>query len=246
MSPHIERTPPYMQVVEHFRKQIVEGVLKDGDRVPAVRQIAEDWNLAHATAAKVLATLRGDGLVESQPGVGTIVRGRVHRGAADRALRMLTTGKIYAPGEYAVIKSAGLAPAPAHIAEILGIAEGADAVRRVRVTHDETGPVSASTSWFIGSMADDVPALLTPERIPGGTPSVIHEATGRRIHVVDERKTVDVANASHSEDLGIEEGTPVLLGLNTYRDEVGEPIEVGESVAGPGRWFHSRYEVPND
>uniref|UniRef100_UPI0031DF4803 GntR family transcriptional regulator n=1 Tax=Streptomyces hawaiiensis TaxID=67305 RepID=UPI0031DF4803 len=72
MSPQIERTPPYMQVVQHFRKQIVNGDLKDGDRLPAVRQIAEDWNLAHATAAKVLATLRADGLAEALPGVGTL------------------------------------------------------------------------------------------------------------------------------------------------------------------------------
>ncbi|WP_329449421.1 GntR family transcriptional regulator (plasmid) [Streptomyces sp. NBC_01426] len=246
MSPRIERTPPYMQVVEHFRKQIVDGVLKDGDRIPAVRQIAEDWNLAHATAAKVLATLRGDGLVESRPGVGTIVRGRVHRSAADRALRMLTTGKIYAPGEYAVIKSAGLAPAPANIAEALGIEEGAQAVQRVRVTHDETGPISASTSWFSGDMAEVAPALLTTERIPGGTPSVIEEATGRRTHVVEERKTVGIADAAQAQALGVEVGSPILVGLNTYRDADGEPIEVGESVAGPGRWFYNRYEVTGD
>ncbi|WP_031186669.1 GntR family transcriptional regulator, partial [Streptomyces sp. NRRL S-1896] len=120
MSPRIERTPPYMQVVQHFRKQIVEGELQDGDRLPSVRQIAEEWNLAHATASKVLATLRGDGLAESQQGVGTVVRARVHRSAADRALRMLSTGKIYAPNEYAVITAAGLAVAPSHIAEALG------------------------------------------------------------------------------------------------------------------------------
>ncbi|CAM5251189.1 hypothetical protein SXANM310S_00016 [Streptomyces xanthochromogenes] len=243
MAPQIERTPPYMQVVEHFRKQIVDGALAEGDRLPSVRQVAEEWGLAHATASKVMATLRGDGLIESVPGVGTVVRGRVHRGAADRALRMLTTGKIYAPGEYAVIKSAGLTPAPAHIAEALGIEEGDVAARRERVTHDETGPVSASISWFTAATAEAAPAILVPERIPGGTPSAIEAATGRRTHVVDERKSVDTATAEQAESLGIEVGSPVLVGLNTYRDADGEPIEVGESVAGPGRWFYNRYEV---
>lgn len=243
MSPQIERTPPYMQVVQHFRKQIVNGDLKDGDRLPAVRQIAEDWNLAHATAAKVLATLRADGLAEALPGVGTLVRAQVHRGASDRAIRMLTTGKIYAPNEYAVITAAGLAPAPAHVAEALGIEPGAMAVRRQRVTHDETGPVSASTSWFTADMAEVAPALLSTERIRGGTPSAIEAATGRRTHVVDERKTVGTADAEQAEALGLEVGTPVLLGRNTYRDADGEPIEVGESVAGPGRWFFNQYAV---
>lgn len=245
MSPRIERTPPYMQVVQHFKQQILAGELKDGDRLPAVRQIAEEWNLAHATAAKVLATLRGDNLAVSLPGVGTIVQ-KVHRGAADRALRMLTTGKIYAPDEYAVITAAGLAPAPAHVAELLGIEEGAQAVRRQRVTHDQTGPVSASTSWFSADMAELAPALLSTERIRGGTPSAIETATGRRTHVVDERKTVSTATDEQAEALGIEPGSPVLIGRNTYRDADGEPIEVGESVAGPNRWFFNRYEVTGD
>ncbi|MFF7258634.1 GntR family transcriptional regulator [Streptomyces microflavus] len=245
MSPRIERTPPYMQVVQHFKQQILSGELKDGDRLPAVRQIAEDWNLAHATAAKVLATLRGDNLAVSMPGVGTIVQ-KVHRGAADRALRMLTTGKIYAPDEYAVITAAGLAPAPAHVAELLGIEEGAQAVRRERVTHDQSGPVSASVSWFAAEMAELAPALLSTERIRGGTPSAIEAATGRRTHVVDERKTVGTANEEQARALGIEVGSPVLIGRNTYRDAEGEPIEVGESVAGPNRWFFNRYEVAGD
>nr|WP_011475430.1 GntR family transcriptional regulator [Streptomyces sp. 44414]ABC67368.1 pRL2-5 [Streptomyces sp. 44414] len=245
MSPRIERTPPYMQVVQHFKQQILSGELKDGDRLPAVRQIAEDWNLAHATAAKVLATLRGDNLAVSMPGIGTIVQ-KVHRGAADRALRMLTTGKIYAPDEYAVITAAGLAPAPAHVAELLGIEEGAQAVRRERVTHDQTGPVSASVSWFAAEMAELAPALLSTERIRGGTPSAIEAATGRRTHVVDERKTVGTANEEQAQALGIEVGSPVLIGRNTYRDAEGEPIEVGESVAGPNRWFFNRYEVTGD
>ncbi|MFE0373722.1 GntR family transcriptional regulator [Streptomyces tendae] len=245
MSPRIERTPPYMQVVQHLKQQILNGELKDGDRLPAVRQIAEEWNLAHATAAKVLATLRGDNLAVSMPGVGTVVQ-KVHRGAADRALRMLTTGKIYAPDEYAVITAAGLAPAPAHVAELLGIEDGAQAVRRKRVTHDQTGPVSASTSWFKAEMAELAPALLSTERIRGGTPSAIEEATGRRTHVVDERKTVGTATEEDAEALGVEPGSPVLIGRNTYRDADGEPIEVGESVAGPNRWFFNRYEVAGD
>ncbi|MEU1224703.1 GntR family transcriptional regulator [Streptomyces microflavus] len=245
MSPRIERTPPYMQVVQHLKSQIMNGELKDGDRLPAVRQIAEEWNLAHATAAKVLATLRGDNLAVSIPGIGTVVQ-KVHRGAADRALRMLTTGKIYAPDEYAVITQAGLAPAPAHVAELLGIEEGAQAVRRQRVTHDQTGPVSASTSWFSAEMAELAPALLSTDRIQGGTPSAIEAATGRRTHVVDERKTVGTATEEQADALGVEPGSPVLIGRNTYRDAQGEPIEVGESVAGPNRWFFNRYEVTND
>src|SRR3954466_8305115 len=113
MAPEIERTPPYLQVVKSLRDRIVSGELKDGDRIPSVRQIADEWGISQATAMKSVAALRADGLVESVVGVGSVVRTRsnLHRSANDRFRRMLTTGKIYAPGEYARIVEAGLAPA---------------------------------------------------------------------------------------------------------------------------------------
>src|ERR1700760_1880907 len=125
MAPDLERTPPYMQVVKHLKAQIVNGILKDGERIPSVRKIAEEWGISQATALKAIATLRGDGLVESRVGAGTTVRSQgLHRSALDRFSRMLAHGHIYAPGEYAMITAAEIAPAPAHIADALGISEG--------------------------------------------------------------------------------------------------------------------------
>ncbi|WP_433860101.1 GntR family transcriptional regulator [Streptomyces kronopolitis] len=243
--PNVDRTPPYMQVVKQLRQQIVDGALKDGDKIPSVREISERWQISMATGHKVLATLRADGLVESIVGVGTIVRTKsnVHRSARDRFTRMLSTGRIYAPGEYAVITAAELAPAPAHIADTLGIEEGQQAVRRHRITNNEDGPVSASTSWFHADLAETVPALLSTDRIPGGTPSAIREATGREARSAEDRMTVGSADAQQAEELGIEVGSPVLIGRNVLRDADGEVIEAGEYVSGAGRWTLYEYEL---
>ncbi|MGW6310199.1 GntR family transcriptional regulator [Streptomyces niveus] len=244
-GPNIDRTPPYMQVVKQLRQQILDGDIKDGDKIPSVREISARWQISMATGHKVIATLRADGLVESIVGVGTIVRTKstVHRSARDRWTRMLSTGRIYAPGEYAVISAAGLAPAPAHIADALGIEEGAPAVRRQRVTNNEDGPVSASTSWFHPDMATAVPALLETERIPGGTPSAIKEVTGREAKSAEDRMTVGSADARQAADLGLDVGAPVLIGRNVLRDADGEVIEAGEYVSGPGRWTLYGYEL---
>lgn len=244
MAP-IDRTPPYMQVVKALRQQILDGELKDGDKIPSVRKLAEEWSISQATAMKALATLRADGLVESVVGSGTVVRTKsnVHRSARDRFTRMLSTGRIYAPGEYAVITAAELAPAPAHIADALGIEEGELAIRRHRVTNNEDGPVSASTSWFHASLAESVPALLSTERIPGGTPSAIKEVTGREARSAEDRMTVGSADATQAEELGVEVGSPVLIGRNVLRDAEGEVIEAGEYVSGAGRWTLYEYEL---
>lgn len=245
MAPEIDRTPPYLQVVTALKKRIVSGELSDGDRIPSVRQIASEWQISQATAMKAVAALRADGLVESVTGVGTIVRTQstLHRSAADRFARMLSTGKIYAPGEYAKIQSAGMAVPPLWVADLLSIEEGIEAIRRYRVTYNEGGPIGASTSWFAPELADRVPALLSTERIRGGTPSAIEAATGQRGHLSSDTSTAAAATAEQAADLGIAPGAPVTIGRNVLRDQQGEVIEVGEYVSAGGRWTTVEFQL---
>lgn len=74
MNPPAQRPePPYARIAAELRRRIDTGELRPGDRVPATRQISTEWGVAIATATKVLATLRREGLVRAIPGVGTVV-----------------------------------------------------------------------------------------------------------------------------------------------------------------------------
>ena len=66
--------PPYLQIVQLIRDRITSGELPPGAPVPSTRQIVQEHGVAMATASKVLAALRQDGLVVVRPGVGTVVR----------------------------------------------------------------------------------------------------------------------------------------------------------------------------
>jgi DNA-binding transcriptional regulator YhcF (GntR family) len=82
MSPELDRPPPpYLQIVAHYRELIRSGQLQDGDKIPSARQLVEQWSVAHATAAKVLVTLRTEGLVTTVAGGagGTVVSVQEHR-----------------------------------------------------------------------------------------------------------------------------------------------------------------------
>lgn len=65
--------PPYRAIAAQLRTRIEKGELRPGDRLPSVRQIARRWGVAVATATKVTAVLRAEGLVESRVGSGTVV-----------------------------------------------------------------------------------------------------------------------------------------------------------------------------
>ncbi|SHN45857.1 GntR family transcriptional regulator [Cryptosporangium aurantiacum] len=66
---------PSARIVAELRRRIETGELAPGDRLPSTRQITRQWNVAMATATKVLTALRQQGLVEAVPGIGTVVRG---------------------------------------------------------------------------------------------------------------------------------------------------------------------------
>jgi len=71
-------------IAADIRHRIDEGRLKPGDRVPSIRKIEVEWQVAHATATKALAILRAEGVVESIPGAYTMVAGGAGGGGRRR------------------------------------------------------------------------------------------------------------------------------------------------------------------
>lgn len=247
--PDVDRPePPYMQVARHFREQILSGAMADGDLVPSARKIATDWNIAHATAAKVLSTLRSEGLVEGKPGIGTVVTARTrHRSAQDRLTTVHRTGLIYPPGHYARIQSAEVTTAPDYVAEALNIDLGSSVIRRQRITYNaDDQPESTSISWFDGALLESCPDLVVPERIRSGTINYIAENTGRELRNGRDGKAAGSASHEVAAALNIEVGTPVMLGRNWWTDTSGWVAEFGESIAKEGRWAYYDYEIASD
>jgi DNA-binding GntR family transcriptional regulator len=237
---------PYLQVARHIRSQILAGELKDGDHVPSARQIARDWDVAMATAAKVLATLRSEGLTRAVPGVGTVVSasGSLHLSAQDRRVAIGRTGKIYPPGHYAKIRSSELVSAPERVADALGIKEGVPAIRRQRTTYtDGDKPISTSVSWFDGVLASDTPLLLVAERIVQGTVQYVADQTGRTAAWTYVQHAAGRATAEDAAELAIDADSPVLLSRNRFVDAAGSVLEYGESTALPDHWVFYEYTV---
>ncbi len=243
--------PPYLQIVRHFRDRILSGDLPINQRLPSTRQIATEWKVAHATAAKALATLRAEGLVNTTPGGagGTFVRApaddayQVWQDLRDRMLAARRFGRIYPAGERAQIVAAEIVDPPAHVAEALGLTQGEQAIQRRRLIYRHEVPLSISTSWFAASMADAAPALLSTRRIKQGTPAYIEEQTNRVVTSCRDQQAAGAAELDVAAALGIPVGSPVLLGRHWVRDQHSEVIEYGESVTVPGQWVSYEYVV---
>jgi GntR family transcriptional regulator len=68
-----DNTPIYRQLRDRVVAMILDGVLKQGDALPSVRQVAADFQLNPITVSKAYQELVDEQLVEKRRGLGMYV-----------------------------------------------------------------------------------------------------------------------------------------------------------------------------
>lgn len=80
--------PLYVQLAELFRQRITKGVWKQGDKLPSLEQLVQEFEVARVTVRQAIDRLARDGLVSPQRGRGTFVTAAPQQ---DRWLKVETT-----------------------------------------------------------------------------------------------------------------------------------------------------------
>lgn len=64
---------PYMQLIQQVRRAMRLGLLKEGDRLPTVKDVVARIAINPNTVLKAYRELEYEGLVQPRPGLGTFV-----------------------------------------------------------------------------------------------------------------------------------------------------------------------------
>lgn len=67
--------PIYQQIVEQVKRSTALGLLKSGEQLPTVKQLALDLTINPNTVARAYRDLERDGVIETSPGRGSFVKG---------------------------------------------------------------------------------------------------------------------------------------------------------------------------
>jgi DNA-binding GntR family transcriptional regulator len=233
----LDRDAPYVQIIEHYRREIAAGRLADGDMLPSGREIAAQFGVSIATAAKVASGLQTLGLVVARPGVGTVIT--APRPPADRASGGPLLIALAAPdpaslGDEARVTDAGLVPAPQSVAAQLGIDLPAEVARRRQVILRDGALVATLTSWYPAHVANAVPALL--EAGPLG-PAVAYAPAWAEDWVAARPPT-----SAEAREFGIKRGVPVVVVHARRMDAADVVIEYAELTARSDTRVVYRYE----
>jgi GntR family transcriptional regulator len=65
--------PVYQQVVEGVKEAVARGVLKPGDKLPSVRELAMELTINHNTVSKAYQELEREHVIEVIRGRGTFI-----------------------------------------------------------------------------------------------------------------------------------------------------------------------------
>ena len=67
--------PIYVQIMDNFRLQIAAGILQPGDKLPSVRELAQNLSINPNTIQRAYRELEQQGVIETRPGKGCFVCG---------------------------------------------------------------------------------------------------------------------------------------------------------------------------
>jgi GntR family transcriptional regulator len=247
----IERAPSeYRQVAGIIRDRINAGEYTRGELLPKEDELAAELKVSRSVVNEALRMLRSEGLVRSVRGQGT----RVHkipvirRDAVGRQ-RKQTREAGGARGAFdAEIRAMGLTPrvevtpeptvAPAHIAEVLGVDEGAPVLARKRVMFADDVPVQLATSWIPWDIAEGT-QLTEVDTGPGGTYSRLAELGHARAKTA-ELEQVRIPDAGEAAALDMEVTGRVIAITRTIWDASGRAVEVNEMVLPAHQWVSYR------
>jgi GntR family transcriptional regulator len=65
--------PPYLQLIHQVRQSLLLGYLREGDRLPTVKELAGDLAINPNTVVKAYRQLEHEGLAGGRPGQGTFI-----------------------------------------------------------------------------------------------------------------------------------------------------------------------------
>jgi GntR family transcriptional regulator len=212
----VPNRPAYLRIADTLRERIRDGSYPPGARLPTISELRTAHGVSEIVVRQAIALLRGEGLVETRRGGGTVVRLRpeVRRVAMDRyrvVTRSLTVpattfthDQCIGWDEYRLDRVFTRSRADAELAGLFELPVGTELLRRRFVFYARDEPQQISVNYLPWDLVGGTP-VADPDREPwpGGTlaqlgylghpPTRVEEAVRARMPTPEEAETLRMA-----------------------------------------------------
>ena len=240
----------YLQVVDDLRRQIIDGTLAPGSRLPSRARLAEQHHVSENVVRRAVDVLMAEGLITTRTGARPTVRERPQLRRLTRSWYREQRGgspfraDMQAQGRAADWKARSkTATPPPAIAERLQITTDDRVMRTEYVFTSDDEPVMLSTSYEPLDITQGTPVML-PERGPMAGRGVTDRMAniGQRIVTATEVVTARPVMQAEAEQIGVSAGTIVMVIQRTYWTSE-RPVETADIVVPVDR-YELLYVIP--
>jgi len=212
--------PLWIQAVDHITREIAEGRLVAGARLPPERELCAELAISRVTLRKALLRLVADGVLQSSHGRGWFVAAGQQKDWPNSLESFSETAERMGLVASSRILRAGVSAASIDEAEQLAIAPGTPLFHLERVRMLSQVPIALDASR--------VPAVLVPgfEAIDFTGASLYQALARAGLDLFRAESTIEAkpADAYLAEHLGVDAGTPVLVMHQVVVDAGDRPI----------------------
>lgn len=233
--PHValDRSSPiplYFQVATRLQQLIENGEMAVGSRLENEVELAERLGVSRPTMRRAIQYLVERGMLVRKRGVGTqIVHPKVRRPVELSSLYDDLAKSGQQPRTE--VRSLDVRPAPDHVAEALGVAQGTPVtwIERLRLAAGEP----------LAIMHNAVPVDVLAPTAEGLQQRGLYEllrAAGHVPRMADQVVGARAATAAEGRVLGEARGAPLLTMTRTAWDERGRAVEYGSHIYRASRY----------
>jgi GntR family transcriptional regulator len=227
--------PLYHRVYREISKEIENGALQPGDRLPSERWLCDELGVSRATVRRAIEELTADGLVEGR-GRGSFVTDEALAEPAGTLMSLSELGRSRGLDASARVISAEVRAATIDEAELLRIAPGAELFDLHRLRMLDGLPISLDHNRVPLRLAAGLPEL------DFSTASLYAalDRSGNPPRRADYELEARGADAMEAELLGLAPDAPVLFATTVAIGAQGRVVDLGRTVYRADRYrFHA-------
>jgi GntR family transcriptional regulator len=213
--------PRYRQIAEDLRLKIESGALGHGDQLPTELELREEYDASRNTVRDAVKWLITRGLIETRPGQGTFVVGKIDPFVTTLGLETGTGGgegtayyasEVEAKRRTAKVSVPRIEIQPGTVAAELRLDDGEMVVSRHQQRFIDETPWSMQTSFYpMHFVTEGAQRLIEASEIEPGAVKYIEESIGMKQAGWQDEIMVRAPNATESAFFRLPENGRVLV-----------------------------------
>lgn len=198
--------PIYARIEADLRKQIGDGTLAVGSRLPAEQDLAQRYGVARMTVRQALSRLSAAGIVERRHGVGTFITNTKSERVASRLVGFREDAIAHGLEPSTSILAVGFQPLGEEDAVLLGAEPEVAALHVSRVRYTNGEPIGHNTVIIVPPYAEALEHIDWTASLYAGAA----ERIGYEVSEVDQTIESVTADAATAAMLDIPQGSAML------------------------------------